>query len=90
MEQSGQTAFVELAEGVRATCRLKESAPQQEEKSSGGAVDLSSLTAALSARWKGQTKAASAKQEPVQAGQVRSFRVTAVDREAKRVEVELT
>jgi len=89
VEQSGGMAVVELAEGVRATCELKEPAAKQEEKSAAGAVDLSSLTSALAARWKGQTKSVSPKSEAVQVGQVRSFRVVGVDREAKQVKVEL-
>ena len=88
VELAGDLATMELADGLRTTCRVRESEPQQ-EKASSGAVDLSSLTSALSARWKGQTKAASAKQDVVAVGQVRSLRVTAVAREAKRVEVEL-
>ena len=89
VEQSGGTAVVELAEGLRATCELKESAGKQDEKSAAGAVDLSSLTSALAARWKGQTKSVSPESEAVQVGQVRSFRVVGVDREAKQVKVEL-
>ena len=89
VEQSGGEAVVELAEGVRASCRLKDSAEKPEEKNATGAVDLSSLSSALSARWKGQTKSASAKPEAPQVGQVRSFRISALDAETKRVEVEL-
>jgi len=89
VEQSGGTAVVELAERVRATCELKESAAKQEEKSAAGALDLSSLTSALAARWKGQTKSVSPKSEAVQVGQVRSFRISGLDVEAKWVEVEL-
>jgi small subunit ribosomal protein S1 len=86
VEQSGDKATVELGEGIRAACLL-EKGTAAEEKSGGGA-DLSSLTSMLQARWKGQTAAKSAA-EPVKAGQIRSFRITKIDREAERIEVKL-
>jgi small subunit ribosomal protein S1 len=89
VEESGGVTMVELAEGVRATCRLKEPGSKDDEKSSAGAVDLSSLTSALQARWKGQTKSASANRDAVQAGQVRSFRISAMDEDSKKMELEL-
>jgi small subunit ribosomal protein S1 len=89
VEESGGVTMVELAEGVRATCRWKEPGSKDDEKSSAGAVDLSSLTSALQARWKGQTKSASANRDAVQAGQVRSFRISAMDEDSKKMELEL-
>jgi small subunit ribosomal protein S1 len=43
----------------------------------------------LQARWKGNVPAAAAKQEPVQAGQIRSFKILKIDADAKKIEVEL-
>jgi small subunit ribosomal protein S1 len=43
----------------------------------------------LKARWKGNAPAAAAQPEPIQAGQIRSFRIAKLDREAKKIEVEL-
>ena len=88
VEQSGGVAVIELGEGVRATCRMKDSAPQQTEKGAG-AVDLSSLTSALQARWKGQTKSPSEDRDAVQVGQVRSFRISNIEGESKKIEVEI-
>jgi small subunit ribosomal protein S1 len=53
-------------------------------------ADLSSLTAMLSAKWKqGAASGKSARPEPVKAGQIRSFRITKLDQDNKKIEVEL-
>ncbi len=77
-------ATVELGEGIRAACRLKEAA----EAASAGGADLSALTSLLQAKWKGGAGVA-AKPEPLRAGQVRNFRILELDREAKRIAVEV-
>jgi small subunit ribosomal protein S1 len=81
------TAKVEVADGVFATCAL--SAKQQagaEAAVENGRPDLASMTAMLSARWKqGKTTVA----EPAKAGQIRTFRVAALDASGKRIELEL-
>jgi small subunit ribosomal protein S1 len=43
----------------------------------------------LQARWKGGTVAESATPQEVRAGQVRSFRITKLDRPPNQIEVEL-
>jgi small subunit ribosomal protein S1 len=43
----------------------------------------------LQARWKGGAVAESAQPEEIRAGQVRSFRITKLDRAEKKIEVEL-
>jgi small subunit ribosomal protein S1 len=43
----------------------------------------------LKDRWKGKTAPASAKPEPLAEGQVRTFKITRLDAEAKKIEVEL-
>lgn len=87
IEVSGDRATVELGEGIRIGCVLATGSAAGEEKSGGGA-DLSALSSMLQARWKGQT-AGKAAAEPVRAGQIRSFRITKIDREAERIEVGL-
>jgi small subunit ribosomal protein S1 len=86
-KKSGNETRVELGEGVIGFCRLPESAGKKEETVAASA-DLSSLTSMLSARWKTGGGAASAP-EPVSSGQIRSFRITALDPAAKRIELEL-
>jgi len=80
-------AKVEVADGVFGACTL--SGKQQagaEAAAEEGRPDLASMTALLAARWKqGQTSVA----EPAKAGQIRTFRVAALDASAKRIELEL-
>ncbi|MBM4041670.1 MAG: S1 RNA-binding domain-containing protein, partial [Planctomycetes bacterium] len=80
-------AKIEVADGVFGTCTL--SAKQQgaaEAAVENGRPDLASMTALLAARWKqGKTTVA----EPAKAGQIRTFRVAALDASAKRIELEL-
>jgi small subunit ribosomal protein S1 len=82
--ESADSATVELGEGIRAECRLK--AGQGAGAANSGGADLSALTSMLQARWKGKTPAGP---ESLRAGQVRNFRIVDLDREAKRVEVQM-
>jgi small subunit ribosomal protein S1 len=88
IEVSGEHGTVELGEGIRSRARLVAEAAVKEE-AKRGEVDLSSLGSMLASRWKNGPSAAEAKAEPVRAGQIRSFRITLLDREAKKVEVQL-
>jgi small subunit ribosomal protein S1 len=88
---SGETARVELGEGVIAACRMKEQAEQHasaQEKAAGAKADLSSLSSMLQARWKSGGSPASAKPDASLAGQVRSFRIVKLDPAAKKIELE--
>src|SRR6266702_4684103 len=88
IEIAGEQGTVELGEGIHAQARLVlETAAK--EQSQSGAVDLSSLGAMLASRWKNGPAETQAKTEPVRAGQIRSFRITMVDRGAKKVKVQL-
>jgi small subunit ribosomal protein S1 len=83
----GPNARVELGEGIYAACNFKgrvatSNAPETQTK-----ADLSILTSMLQARWKGASSGV--QKEPARAGQVRSFRIVKLDREAKQIEVEL-
>jgi small subunit ribosomal protein S1 len=84
---SGNHARVELGQGIEADCSLKDQPAAKQERTSA-AADLSSLSSMLQATWKGGTSAAS-KPEPVQAGQIRSFKIAALDTAAKKIEVDL-
>ncbi len=89
MEVSGSSARVELGEGVIASCVLKAEAAPVEEKKAEGALDLSSLSSMLNAKWKGGVSPAAAKPEALKAGQVRGFKIAAIDAETKKIELEL-
>jgi len=88
VEQAAGSVVVELGEGIRATCPV-EAAAVEESGGSGGGVDLSQLTSMLSAQWKGAGAAAKKKPEAVAVGQVRSFKIVALDVEAQRIELKL-
>ena len=88
-EESGGVARVELGEGVQGTCRIHAAASAQED-AKPAAADLPSLTSMLQARWKGGSSATAKKSEAIHAGQVRSFRIAKLDREAKIIELEIS
>jgi small subunit ribosomal protein S1 len=81
-------ARVELGEGLFAVCALPKPAKAAEQASSGPA-DVSALSAQLAARWKQGRAPASAPAEAPRTGQVRSFRIVALDASAKRIDLEL-
>lgn len=92
-------AQVEVGEGVVCSCKLPpapavEAAPEP-AASAPGKADLSALSSMLKSKWKTGAAASSPsasqaknKQEAV-AGQVRSFRIARIDREAKLIALEL-
>jgi small subunit ribosomal protein S1 len=82
-------AVVELGEGIRAACRASIGQSAAAAPASEAKADLSSLSSLLEARWKGAVPAPSAKTEPLQAGQIRSFKIVKLNAEAKQIEVEL-
>ncbi len=89
VEQSQERAVVELGEGIRVSCRVAASAAAAVENKSDAKPDLSSLTSMLKARWKGNATSAAPQPEPILAGQIRSFKIVKLDRDAKVIEVEL-
>jgi small subunit ribosomal protein S1 len=87
IEIAGEQGTVELGEGIHCQGRLVLEAAKDQPQA--GAPDLSSFSAMLAARWKNGPSASEAKAEPVRAGQIRSFRITMVDRGAKKIKVQL-
>ena len=85
------TVRVELGEGLIASCALPK--PQKAAEAAPVAAagsDVSALSAMLSARWKqGRTVDAGIADELPRAGQVRNFRISALDPATKRIEIEL-
>ena len=82
-------ARVELGEGVFAMSTLPVASAVVEAAPVAGALDLSSLSSMLNAKWKGGASSVAAKPEPVRAGQIRSFRIAKLDRDAKTLELVL-
>ena len=95
-EQSPTLTHVELGEGIRAVCHTTFAtaapavAPEvQLEPEPAAKPDLSSLSSLLKARWQGNAPAATSSPEPLSAGQIRTFKITKLDPESKKIEVEL-
>jgi small subunit ribosomal protein S1 len=104
--QSPSLIHVELGDGIRAICHVGSSdatpsapdeaaavssKPKSKSKAKAEAKpDLSSLSSMLKARWQGNAPDAQAKPEPLSEGQIRSFKITKLEPEAKKIEVELT
>ncbi len=103
VEASPAFVQVELGDGIKAVCRTKpgtpaaKSAPPASAADStpapaakpAGKPDLSSLSSLLKEHWKGNTPAPQAKSEPLTEGQIRTFKITKLDPEAKKIDVEL-
>jgi len=93
VEVAGESASVELGEGIPAKCRIAragtETKPQSEVGELDAKPDLSSLGSMLQARWKSGTTPGGPKLEPVYAGQTRKFRIAKLDPATKRIELEL-
>ena len=89
IEDAGEHARVELGEGIQGTCGISAASPAKEERKAESKADLSSLSSMLQARWKGGAADGASKPEAVRAGQIRSFRIVKLDRDAKKIELEL-
>ncbi|MCX6621539.1 MAG: 30S ribosomal protein S1 [Acidobacteria bacterium] len=80
---------VELGEGVFAQCRLR-SEEKSQAKAAREKLDLSSMTAMLTARWKqGTGTQETGGREEIRGGQIRSFRILSMDPAQKKIELEL-
>jgi small subunit ribosomal protein S1 len=93
-------ARVELGDRIVAVCKIPAEDPTDAgttPPTSGGPVDLSQLGSLLGAKWKTSLAPAKPAGKPakpvedktVKAGQIRSFRLTEVDGESKRIGIEL-
>ena len=92
MEHSPTRTTVELGEGIRAICGATAAPAASSTASATNAapkVDLSSLSSMLKNRWKGNAPAATSAPEPLAEGQIRTFKITKLDPESKKIEVEL-
>jgi small subunit ribosomal protein S1 len=91
VDVSGKRIKVELGEGVTAFAALPETKKETVAATSVPKVDLSSMTAMLSNKWKSGGGGSSSSSEPegIRSGQVRTFKISAIDPEKKRIDVEL-
>lgn len=81
-------AKVQLAEGVTGTCPLPKAQGSSESGSTGGKLDITSLSAMLNAKWKEGSGGDSDKSQ-LRVGQIRQFKLTSLDASTKRIEVAL-
>jgi small subunit ribosomal protein S1 len=88
VELKGDRAQVELGEGIHASCKVPAQAATAKEGPAAKA-DLSSLSSMLQSKWKGGGASEPSTPEPLREGQIRSFRIVGLDREAKKISVEL-
>jgi small subunit ribosomal protein S1 len=93
VQVSSSGAQVDLGDGIRGICgagsgRGGGSSATAETKPAGKA-DLSQLSSMLKARWKGNGPAEADKAEPLAEGQIRTFRITKLEAESKKIEVVL-
>jgi small subunit ribosomal protein S1 len=96
VELTSSGATVELGEGIRATFRIGSasaanaaSPANSANTASPAAVDLSQLSSMLKARWKGNAPSPTAAPETLAEGQIRTFKITKVVADSKKIEVEL-
>jgi small subunit ribosomal protein S1 len=83
-------ARVELGEGLMASCPLPKQQKPAELAPAASQADVSSLSAMLSARWKqGRAQDTGIVSESPRTGQIRNFRIAALDPASKRIELEL-
>ena len=96
-EVLGENARVELGEGIQGTCRIAAEIPveapakelAERGKRAASKADLSALSSMLKAHWKGGAGSSESKPEAVHAGQIRNFRITKLDLDAKKIQLEL-
>ena len=104
IEQSPTLTHVELGDGIRATCcttfktatpaaapEIQIELPLRPKPAAKPAPkpDLSSLSSMLKDRWQGNSPAPKSKPDPLTQGQIRTFKITRLDPETKKIEVEL-
>jgi small subunit ribosomal protein S1 len=94
----GNRITVELGEGVQAHFNIAAEERKQETRSASS-VDVSALSSMLASKWKGSAGGAGGgapaatdsgpKRDVPKLGQIRSFRITKLDAEKKKLEIEL-
>ena len=88
VEVHGGHAKIEIAEGVHARCKTKEEAAAA-TSTGAPAADVDDLAAMLASRWKsGPSTASGAPKDSLRVGQIRRFKITAMDLGSRRIEIE--
>lgn len=80
---------VDLGEGVVGVCPVAGGGEAPGAETERAAVGIEELTARLAAKWKQGAEGGSSKQPQIKPGQVRSFRISALDPGQKRIVLEV-
>lgn len=88
IDVTGSQARVELGQGITAKCTISTPVAAKEETADAAKADLSSLTSMLQSRWKNGPSASATKAQGVATGQIHSFKITKLDAEGKKIELE--
>ena len=88
LEVNGDHGRVELGQGIHADAKFTAKSAAGTANVNSAKADLSSLGAMLQSKWKSGA-VQSSNPEEIQPGQIRSFKITRLDPEAKKIEVEL-
>lgn len=92
LEVKGDRMKVELAEGVYGTCKINSEGGGPEAKggsgSGAGKVNISAMTEMLRSRWKSGPDY-EAEKAVARSGQIRQFKVAAMDPQSRRITLEL-
>lgn len=89
VEVHSSHAKIELGEGVHARCKTREDAAAA-QSAGPSAADVDDLAAMLASRWKGgASSSAASSKDTLRIGQIRRFRITAMEAAHRRIEVEL-
>jgi small subunit ribosomal protein S1 len=67
---------------------IASAAKEEQPPAVAGQLDLSAFSSMLKERWKGGSVSV-AKSDEVRAGQIRSFKITKLDQDAKTIDVQL-
>jgi small subunit ribosomal protein S1 len=86
VDVSGARVKVELGEGVYSATKLPEE--KMEASASAGKSDVSALSQMLAQKWKSGGGGGIAAPEAPRAGQIRSFKIVAIDPATKKIEIE--
>ncbi len=90
VEVGSGSARVELGERIYATCSVaSQQKAKQNNTQSTGKADLSALSSMLKSHWKGGAARPVERADDLQAGQIRSFRITRLEPASKKIELEL-
>ncbi len=91
VDSKKKVSKVDLGDGVFASCRKVTKAPAADAgEPQADRPDLSALTEMLAAKWKaGSMPQGSEAEDELSPGQVRSFRIVALDAQQKKIELEL-